>query len=205
MLATRRWLGPRLVLMGIVLAGCGGNAPGSVPRDTSIGQSFAALLQTGIYIDYEVVESPAELRDLADLVIIGTISDVVEGRVLPYGRAEAQANLVIDVERVIRGIAPRSGPVYVEVTLPSGLLVSELASAAPNGRLVLFLGDRTYLRGTTGETGRPEGSAIYAPFAQGMVIEADQMWISGLVDGEELPPGWQKLESFDQLVATIED
>jgi len=204
MLAPKSLRGCLSVLMIVLVASCGGNPSGGAPLDSAVGEHFADLLQTGVGVDYDVVGSPSALRDAADLVLIGTISNIVRGRDLPYGRATAQANLVVEVERIIKGLTPNPETVFVEVPLPSGMLVSELASGAPDGRVVLFLGDRTYLKGIRGEAGRPDGSAIYAPFTQGMIIEAGSAWVSGLVNRDEMPRDWQTLETFDLLLASIE-
>jgi len=83
-----------LVAVGVALTALAVGAPSSRPAD------FAALLHDNHY-DYEPVGSPRELRDKADLVIVGRIVDVTEGRTIHgIGR---HATLVVAVDKTIDG------------------------------------------------------------------------------------------------------
>lgn len=165
---------------------------------------FANLLQSGVRYDYDPFDTPSDQRDAADLVVVGTIAEVVPGRQLPLGRAATHANLVIAVQEIIRGSKPDVKTVYVEVELGSGIPVADVRDAAPVGqRLILFLDDRTDIKGLDGETGRPSGASIYAPFVQGMIVEAGTDWVSALVDRSELSSDWRSITSFEAFVSSL--
>lgn len=181
----------------LLLAACTAPAGQSVAKGNA--HEFAAVLQQGLSYDFDVL-TPAQLLDGADKVVLGRVADIVPGRELSIGRGVRHANLVVTVERTIRG-PEEDGPLYAELRLPAEATVAQLQEALPAGRLLLFLDDRTDVQASNSETGRPAGARIYTPFAQGLVIEDGGGWVSGLVDGAESAPGWGSLRSFDAVVA----
>jgi hypothetical protein len=176
---------------------------GELSTDSASVGGFARLLQTGVSYDYEPFASPIEQRDASDLVVVGRVADVVLGRTLPYGRPKPNANLVVTVEETIRGSSPGSQTVYVEVRLPSGMPIADLRAAAPDARVLLFLVDTTHVVAVGGETGRPAGARIFTPFVQGVIIEAADGWVSGLVELSEMGPRWRERSSFDGFVKAL--
>ena len=195
----RRWI--IAFLIAVFVAACSGSPQA---QSENIERDFAQILQTGVRYDYDPFDSPEAQRDAADLVVLGTITKVVPGRTLGDGRSRTQANLVVDVLEVVRGAAV-ADMVYVEIDLPTGVSAAELDDAAPRGRLLLFLDDRTDIDGIDGEEGRPIDASIYAPFVQGMIIETDGTWVSGMEDDREWGKNWHDLSSFDALVSALQN
>ena len=193
-----------LAVLVVIIAGCASESGRN--NQAAAAQDFANLLQSGASYDYDAFDSPLAQRDAADLVVLGTLGEVVPGRQLPYGRDSKQANLVVKVEEVIRGSSPDPQTAYVEVELGNGVEFEDVRDAAPVGqRLLLFLDDRTDIGGVNGERGRPSGSRIYTPFVQGLIIEAGGDWVSGISDRGEFGPEWRGIDSFDAFVTDLRD
>lgn len=196
----------RLIVLAaicIALAGCAtapspSTAPVAANPEVGHAEPFAKLLQTGVSYDYEPTDSPADATRQADLVVVGTVKDVVPGRTLPYGRANSQANLVVAVQEVVKGNTDDT--VYVEVTKPVGVAIEELLTTSPTGRVVLFLDDRTDVEASGPEAGRPTGSRIYTPLIDGFIVESGTGWLSGLVPRDDLRAGWSSLSTVDDIV-----
>lgn len=197
-----------LVALCLPLAACSTSAPpstGEPPARASAADTepFASLLQTGMSYDFEPTSGPAAQASLADLVVVGTIRDIVAGRTLPYGRSNVQANLVIDVQKVLKGrISDKI--VYAEVEQPAGVTLDDLRAAAPKARVVLFLGDRSAIEAVGGELGRPAGTPIYAPFVEGLILGSSEGWSSGLVGREEMATGWQSMQTIDDIIQAVQ-
>lgn len=192
-------------VLAALLMGCapGPTADDRNPEGVAAANSVAAALQTGVEHDYEPFDTPEAQRDAADLVVVGTVTEVVPGRQLPYGRTAAHANLAVSVEEGISGFTRDAGTVYVEIEVGSADGVAPIRDAALGRRLLLFLDDRTDVAGVDGERGRPTGASIYTPFIEGVVIDAGDGWVGGLVDRSELGAGWRKYASFDSLVSGL--
>lgn len=193
-----------MLLVATILASCAPAAPTDSPP-VNHAESFATLVQGAVSFDYDPSASPADLLDKADLVVVGEIESVVAGRTLPYGRNNRQVNLVVLVDDTISGTLPAAaeGRVYVELTLGSHQEVADFQQARPTGRVLLFLGDRTFLDGVSGETGRPVGQPIYAPHPEGLLIESSDGLVGGLVAIDDLRPGWGAPDSIDEVIAAL--
>jgi hypothetical protein len=189
-------------LIATSLLACSPGPVGDSDGATEETGRFVEALRSAFLVDFDVVDRPRDLVDLVDVVVVGSITDVVAGRTLPYGRDDRQANLVVAVDRTMKGETD-SGTLYVEVPLGS-LSIEELQALRPAGRVVLFLGDRTHLRGLDGEAGRPPDAPIYAPHAAGFLIEAEGGLLGAYVDLGDLPEPWQRLRSIEDLLAAIE-
>lgn len=190
----------------IALVACASSPSSVAPVAPSIGAAgedqFTSLLQTGVSYDFEPTDGPEAAARQADLVVVGTIKDVVAGRSLPYGRSNNQANLVIAVQRVVKGQA--ADAVFVEVEQPAGVSLEDLRAAVPKGRVALFLDDRTGIVASGPETGRPAGSAVYTPMIDGFIIESGDTWLGGLVSRDDMSSSWKALGGFDELVKASE-
>lgn len=199
----RSWI--LAVVTATVAASCAGSVQVTGNSDESSARQaerLAQILQGGVSYDYDPFDSPQAQRDAADLVVVGTIAKSVFGRTLPYGRSGPQTNLVIEVQDVIRGKVT-GDVVYVEVPIQAEDGAVSIDSDAFSGRLLLFLDDRTDIRSADGEQGRPEGERIYAPFVQGVILEADASWVSGLVDSADWHSQWRDLSTFEDLIAAL--
>src|SRR5262245_41426366 len=109
-----------------ILAGCGDTSPEK--PSTSVG-SFVSLTSSGINIDSTPLAPPQDGVATADLIVEGTLTDVVDGIGLTYPdprntkrRAGAYATFVVAVERVLSGDPSKvlNGRVYVTVSKSRG-------------------------------------------------------------------------------------
>lgn len=191
-----------LLTLCFALAGCAAAAP--APADVTTQPAvadrgeFAHLLQTGVSYDFEPTDSPADAVRHADVVVVGRVKQIVEGRTLAYGRSNQQANMVVQVQKTLKGSV--GDTVYVEVSQPSGVSIDMLEAELPNGRVILFLDDRTDVEASGEESGRPAGSSVYTPLVDGFVIESGTGWTSGLVDRDSLKAAWSKLATIDDVI-----
>lgn len=195
-----------VAVLAALVVGCASTPIAADPsRDAAAAATeVAAILQTGVELDYEPFDTPEALRDAADLVVVGTVTEVVPGRQLPYGRTAPHANLVVSVEDSISGFPRDAKTVYVEIEVGGESDVADIRDAAVGQRLLLFLDDRTDVAGVDGERGRPKGASIYTPYVEGVVLEAGDSWVSGLIDRSELSAGWQRDTPFDAIVSGLE-
>lgn len=196
-----------LLAATVMVVACSNASTVPSTHSTSTGDPalFARLIQDAVSFDYDPVDTPAALRDEADLVVVGVIESIVPGRTLPGGRANGHANLRVKVQTAIAGNVTVKGgdSVYVELPIGSSDGIKGLAAAMPSGRIVFFLDDRTSIRAVGGEVGRPDGASIFTPFVQGMIIEDGDGLVSGLVALDDMSPAWRSAGPFDRLVADL--
>lgn len=189
-----------IVVAAVVVMACSASTAGSSATAESSGlspQEFASLLQRNAQYDYDPFESPRAQRDAADLVVLGTVTKMQPGRSFPY--SGTQLNLVVEVVEVIKGKSDEL--VYVEVEFGEDEMSATIERSGLDGRVVMFLDDRTDVEADDGMAGRPDGAPIYAPYVQGLIMEADRAWISGLDDSKEWAPSWLELSTFEELIA----
>lgn len=159
----------------------------------------------------EPVGSPKELAAIADLVVVGHIRSVADGRVqmADSERPLSTAVFAVSVSAVLVGAQDSilNGLIYFEVLRPGKLEILELERRLPEGEVVLFLADRTSVDGVDNSSaGRPTGARLYAPYAQGFWIAGDADAVSVYVeDLAELPDGWAGLDTIPELLDSLAD
>ena len=203
-MATTRHIPRSGVAVAVLLVAMAGALGISILGPTPAQQDpsgFSGLLRA-VHYDYEPVGSPEELRTLADIVVLGRIVDVTQGRTI-HGIG-SHATLVVDVEEVLAGDAALvfDDLVYVEFVESARATLADFRSRLPEGRLVLFLDDRTGIE-SSGPTGRPAETSVFAPFVQGVVLEAGQGYIGGSEDIAPMGPDWTRAKTFDEFVARL--
>jgi hypothetical protein len=177
------------------LAACVSSSSGSVGH-------FVNLVRE-VHYDFTVYESPRALADAAELVVVGTLSGVSAGRHIES--IGTHATLQVAVDRVLKGSPDllTDGKVFVEIRTTPIATVEAYRASLPAVRVLLFLDDRTDIKGT-GETGAPAGARIFAPWATGIVFEQAEGFAVAYEDLGAMPDEWQQPASFDDLVLSLE-
>ena len=202
-----------IALVALVLAAtaCGGandNSAGSSPSNAADSDALVSVMRSiGESLDYDLHDSPAILGGKASLTVIGTVTNVADGRVFGVGETRetepAFLNLTytVQVESVLGGDKSliRGGLVYVEIGRTKEFPVETFQKATPeNQRLVLFLDDYTEGLGTFPVIEKapsiPEGAPVLSPYADGFLIEdvSSGKLIGGFDHLDELPPAWSE-------------
>jgi hypothetical protein len=164
-------------------------------------EAFVRAIRTVTY-DYEPFDGPREQVAAADLVVVGRIVGVAPGRVLPgLGR---HGSLTVAVDEVVSGDegAVQDGLVFMELPMEPADIDAARRSL-PATRVLLFLDSVT--DGQDIPRGRPARPPIFAPFVQGVILEACPGYVNALVDPVDMAPAWREAETFDDLVAFIRE
>lgn len=188
-------LGTAPILAIALLAACASSGNGSVSR-------FVSNLRQ-VHYDYTIYESPRELANAAEVIVVGALSSVSAGRHIEA--IGAHATLEVTVDRIVKGSPDLliEGKVFVEILTTPIATVEAYRASLPTARVLLFLDDRTDIRGT-GDTGAPASARIFAPWATGIVFEEGEGFTTGYHDLGSMPDQWQLPASFDELVASLE-
>jgi hypothetical protein len=177
-----------VLVLAVVFGGCSGD---SSPAKSSTIATFVSLTASGVNVDYTPLASPQDAVAKANLIVEGTLTDVVDGIGLTYPNplyTERQANtyatFVITVERVISGDAAKvlNGRVYATVHKSRAAEIDELAGANPHPRIVAVLDDITNWSPARGvrvnrPAAVPSSAPLYAPYTDGV-------WLQGAADAE---------------------
>lgn len=210
---------PFVLLIVVVLSGCarlssgnGSPAPtGPLPSaaataDSAPAQSnatrFASLLQSSVLFDYTIPESPMQLRDESDLVVVGRFVDVIPGRAEGRGLF---ATFTIEVEEVLAGAGDlvTAGAVHLELRANGESKIEEYAADLPTGRVLVFLADQSAVVGSE-STGAPAGAPIFALQSPiGLIIEDADAIVAGYEDLSQMPPAWSEHQTFDGFAGAL--
>ena len=198
-----------LLLLAVSVGGCSGSsntpassAPAAVACDPGRLDAFVDSIQNVTY-DYEPVDTPQVQARMADLVV-GRFVGVVPGRA---GRATgSQGTLTVAVDEVLSGEADAvtDGLVFVELPMQAGDIEAAQRSL-PATRVLLFLEDRSVIDGRDLPGGRPPDAPIFAPFVQGVILEACPGYVSALEDIMGMAPAWREAATFDEFVALVRE
>jgi hypothetical protein len=180
----------------------GPSVPGS---EASVGSDgFVSLLRSTVQYDYDVHESPQDLRDDSNLVVVGRFASVTQGRTIEG--IGPHATLTIDVEQTLVGSAESvvNGQIFLELVTSAGGSVADYRERLPAGRVLLFLDDRSDIEGK-GPTGAPDGAPIFALASPlGLILEDGGQLVGGYEDLGGAPPAWAEETTFDAFVAALE-
>ena len=173
------------------------------PRLAADKPAVVELLQQSAMYDYGVTDGPAELAKLSDLVVLGRVTDAIEGRTLDA--IGPHITLIVSVERTLRNANGYevAKEVYVEVPSSADVTVGSFRSLVPTDRAVFFLDDRTAIP-ATGDTGAPAGSPIFAPIPPGPVFQQGDLYVPTYEEIESMSSGWRDHRDFDAFVAATE-
>jgi hypothetical protein len=185
----------------VLLAACTGgqtgdegpNGPPDASRPTDAGttdEDFFDSLRP-VFGNYDAARSVEELAERSDVIAVGTVGSVREGRPASTGRGEGTAVLELAVIEVLAGsVAERfhielyRGFVFDGAWLPDPL---------PENRLLFFL-----IHATAGDAAVLDGEPLYRPTTpQGMMVERE----AGSIDTVDLAVAG----TFDELVDRVRD
>lgn len=148
---------------------------------------FLETIQTVIY-DYEPFDTPRDLAEAADLVVVGRFVAAESGSGVGGGSRGQRGLLTVAVETVIAGDRSAVQDDYVFVELPMRPSDIETArDSLPANRVMLFLDS----------SGDP---SIFAPFVQGVVLENCPGYLSALDSLESMSAAWRQAANFDEFI-----
>jgi hypothetical protein len=206
--------------LALVTAGCAGStATGADPvaRDRGSAAGMVAAAGRDLHVDFDPLTSPADAVRKADLIVTGTVVDVVEGITVEFadpameGVAGTFTTFVVQVDRVLDGAGPRSADrVYVAVGIGGQTSAGELAALNPRARAVFVLDDITAWRPhPTAHVVRPAaipaGARLYGPYADGMWLQGprDAQMSSVHAELAGLSPAWGKPRTVEQYADAV--
>lgn len=198
-----------LLPLALALGACAGApaAESADPASASIAAvdevqvaDFVSFLRSSVSFDYDVHDSPAQLRDDSDLVVAGRFGDVRPGRSMEgIGH---HVWVTVEVDQVLTssddGIQDRN--ITLELVVGAGAGMPNYQLALPSGRVVLFLDDRTFVDGE--EPASEPVFALQSPI--GMILEDAGRYVGGYEDLRDLPPAWTRSATFDEFVAALQ-
>lgn len=163
-------------------AGCARNAPPSDAAASGNLQAFARLF-SGFHADYDPAESPRDLANRSDLVVVGQLGPVSEGQT--FGEPDQpwtyQTVIVtVTVDEVKKGALPENsdGKVYVQLIAPATASASDYNDVAPRDSDILWFLSAAAIDTTDAdagpERGQPDGQPLWqSTTPQGFLIQAD--------------------------------
>lgn len=190
----------------------------STPSAEPSAKEFVALASTGMDVDYEPLASPKAAVDKGDLIVEGTLIDVVDGIQLQhpnpmYTRQQAgtYATLVIDVTKVIDGELT-GNRAYVQLAKSPVVTTAELAKANQRPKVIAVLDDITSWKPSPDVTvarpaALPGNTSLYAPYTDGIWLQAsgDAEMYSIETDRTRLTPAWGNPRHVNDYSAALRD
>jgi hypothetical protein len=196
--------------LGVAAVGCGNEDQVRAANPAS----FVQILRSS-NLDFEPQGSPTALAKKAALTVVGTIEDVAEGRAFATtetsGPIFLTIVLTIRVDQVLGGdeTAVKDGLIYVELDRIEAQTADDYRATIPKDqRAVLFLDERTNVNQggpVTPAKGIPDGARIFAPYAEGVVLQDDSNGgvVGGFEDLNELGADWVGADSVDVFASRI--
>jgi len=186
----------------VMLAACTGGQTGDegptgrpdASRPTDAGTSaenFFDSLRQG-FGNYDAARSIEELAERSDVIALGTIASVGEGRPASIDRGDlATAFVELAVIEVLAG--DLSERFYIELYVGHVFDAARLPDPLPENRLLVFL-----IPATASDAAAPEGEPLYTlTTPQGMMVERE----SGSIDTVDLAVAG----TFDELIDRVRD
>lgn len=202
-------------LILVTIAGCAASPspgiPGSSTELPGTNQSMECpLCDLSQAIGYDYVEylTLSSLRDACDLAAVARIVSASEGRTIGAGPDPMRQVVVgLEVETAL-GHTSRGATIQLELPVPPTTPMDEFIKSVPIGtRAVLFAADYTVPKDTpvfNDGRGRPDGSTLYAPQAQGLFLEEpDGTLRSVLVGNDSQPDRIRNLRTVDDMLQEL--
>ncbi|GIG65265.1 hypothetical protein Pen01_15600 [Phytomonospora endophytica] len=191
-------------MAAVVLGGCAREPAEVAPpaaealpitvESSASAAAFTGKVGGGIAFDYEPTASPAAAREAADLIVLGTVADVLapsadESTAARAGGYDATVVLVVDVVESLDGESAES----VRIMLPTGMDVDATALAPLASGLSVVAGLTSH-----GET--EWHAAIDGLWFQGT---KDAVMHGPYAETWELAEAWGGVETLDAYAAAI--
>lgn len=181
-----------------------------------------------VHFDYDLLETPAALAQMSDIVVSGQIVAASQGRGLArenvphrtrqYVTLTVQVFDVHKVDRDGRLLELEDNQLQFELRLPSDVRILDLEESLPTMQVLLFLvalpateeaarEDGYILPGDTSldyEAGRPSGAGLYQPVSpQGFLLDVNGAVTQAMQEGEPFPDldDARTVESIRQLLS----
>ena len=207
------FLAPAVAVALLTVTGCAGQ--GEAPS----AKRLAALTSNGVHVDYTPLASPREAVAEGDLIVRGTLSDVVDGISIKYADpldterdAGAYATYVLAVDEVLSGDAAkvRDRRVYVTVSKSRTTEIADLARANSKPRVVAVLDDISAWKPSPDATvtrpaAAPAGAPLYFAYTDGLWLqdESAAAMIGLQAEPSELSAAWNGPQTVADFAATI--
>lgn len=185
---------------GVAACGQSGDPSGTSPESESRTDivpdvDFVTFLRQTNSFDYEPTSNPAEVRELSDIAVLGTIESVEDGRVVGEPGRGAQYFVRYGIRpEVIQGTKDTQ-TVYFELRRPDNVGVRYYQAG-------LSVGTRVFLAGENlSSESESDGMITYSPLPEGLFIEgADARPEPLLVGRADLKPEWLAIKKLDDLL-----
>jgi hypothetical protein len=207
--------------LALTATGCAGAAgsttAGESPAHQGSAADLAAAARQYTHVDFDPLASPAEAVRMADLIVTGTVVDIVEGISVEFadpameGVAGHFTTFVVVVDRVLAGTGARSGDrVYASVRSSVQTKAEELAALNPKAKTVLVLEDiTTWKPHPAAKVVRPAavpgGARLYAPYPDGLWLQGprDAQMASVYAERGDLAASFGAPRTVEQFAATL--
>jgi hypothetical protein len=220
----RRLISAALAAGAIALAagGCAGNTgssgeAGAPARHEGSAAALTSAAGRYMHVDYEPLASPADAVRMADLIVTGTVADIVEGVSYKFadpaldGAAGHFTTFVVTVDQVLAGTGVKRGDrVYASVRSSVHSSVPDLAALNPKAKAVLVMEDiTTWKPHPAARVVRPAAvpatAKLYAPFPDGMWLQGprDARMASVHAEPTDLASSFGAPRTVEQFAATL--
>ena len=211
----RALLAPPLAAALLAVAGCGIQHQGPDPS----AQRLAALTSRGVQVDYTPLASPREALAKGDLVIHGTVTDVIDGPSVKYPNplytqrdAGGYVTYVLTVDEVLAGDPTklRNRRVYATVEKSPSTRTDDLAAANSEPSVVAVLDDISDWKPTPDATvtrpaATPADAPLFFAYTDGLWLQdAGAPEMTGVqADPSELPAAWNHPKTVADVTAAL--
>jgi hypothetical protein len=164
------------------------------PPVAADARRFIAMIGYPMEIE-TVVDSPRELRELVDVVVEGTITDVVDHHVVggPGEKPRSHFMLKIKPIRFYKSpVANAPDEALIDLLRPADAAPGELREAIANGTRVFLFG---YQRNSATKH-------LYGPDPQGLFIEVDGRAVPALA-GNQMSDSFRELDTMERIASGL--
>jgi hypothetical protein len=206
-------LAPAAAAALLAFSGCG--IEGQPPS----AQRLATLTSHGVHVDYTPLASPRDALAEGDLVVRGTLSDIMDVVEVSYPdareterQAGQYATFVLTVDEVLSGDPGkvRDGRVYVTVNKSPTTDIAALARANSRPQVVAVLDDISGWKPTpeatvTRRAGLPAGAPLFFAYSDGLWLQdAGAVEMTGVhAEPRDLAAAWNGPKTVAQVAAAL--
>lgn len=203
----------------LTATGCASSTADGKTTAREQGSAAGLVAAAGQYthVDFDPLASPAEAVRKADLIVTGTVVDIVEGITVTFadpameGVAGNFTTFVVAVDRVLTGTGARHGDrVYASVRSSLQTSAKDLATLNPKAKTVLVLDDITTWKPHPAATivrpaAIPGDARLYAPYSDGIWLQGprDTRMASVHAEPADLAASFGAPQTVDQFAATL--